>query len=426
MAQRQLFLNGTILDVVGGTSQVGNLVVEGGLITEVTTADIAFDEDDTVYDCTGQTLSPGLIDCHVHLHYKDVMDVFTIELSRSIEEATIDAVYHAGKLLDYGFTTIREVGTRMAITPRVRDAVNAGMIRGPRIFSCGQIITVRGGLADHNPDHLFRDHPYLHAMSMIVTGPWEARNAVRIQAKNGVDYVKCDVSGTGFSPYAPTDRTTMSPEELEAIVTEARAKEMAIAVHAESAKSICMAARAGVTSVEHGVRMDEEGRDLMLENGVTLVPTLSFFMETMERGAEIGLAPTMVEAHTRDHELHRKSVQMAYDAGIPIVSGGDAGLRHFPQGSCVKEPVRYLEVTSMTPMDALRTITINGAVLTGLDGITGSLDVGKSADLVVYATSPLEDMGVLGDSERRLAVFKQGVHEAGTGLVAHARVPSAA
>ena len=117
---------------------------------------------------------------------------------------------------------------------------------------------------------------------------------------------------------------------------------------------------------------------------------------------------------------------MAYDAGIPIVSGGDAGLRHFPQGSCVKEPVRYLEVTSMTPMDALRTITINGAVLTGLDGITGSLDVGKSADLVVYATSPLEDMGVLGDSARRLAVFKEGVHEAGTGLVAHARVPSAA
>ena len=147
----QIFLNGTILDVVGGSSEVGNLVVEGGLITQVTTADIAVSEDDTVYDCTGQTLSPGLIDCHVHLHYKDVVDVFTIELSRSIEEATIDAVYHAGKLLDYGFTTIREVGTRMAITPRVRDAVNAGMIRGPRIFSCGQIITVRGGLADHNP-----------------------------------------------------------------------------------------------------------------------------------------------------------------------------------------------------------------------------------------------------------------------------------
>jgi imidazolonepropionase-like amidohydrolase len=414
---RQIFRNGTVIDVLDGTAAVGTVVVEDGLISEVSSSEVAAGADDQVFDCTGQTLSPGLIDCHAHLHYKDVTDTWSIELSKPIEAATIDCVHDAAVLLETGFTTIREVGTRGAITPNVRDGINAGLIRGPRIFSSGRIIGVRAGLTDWHPDHLFNRRQYDHSMGMWITGPWEARLAVREQVKDRVDFIKAEASGTGFNPYAPTDLETISEEELGAIVSEAAAKNMGVAVHAESTRSIQMAARLGVASIEHGVRMDKEACELMLENGVTLSPTLSFFMETMERGGELGLAPEMVEQHARDHERHVASFRMAYEAGIPIVAGGDAGLAHFPQGSCVKEPVRYLEVSDMTPMEALQTITINGAKLMGFEEITGSLTAGKSADMVIYADNPLDDMKVLGDASKRLAVYKEGRFEAGKGLV---------
>jgi imidazolonepropionase-like amidohydrolase len=415
---RTIFQNAEIIDVVRGDVVTGSLVVDGNRIVEVATDAVVVSPDDVVFDCSGQTICPGLIDSHAHLHYKDVKDPYTIDLSKSLEEATIDCVSNACELLGLGFTTIRDVGTRVNCSSRVRDAVNAGLIPGPRIFSSGKIISTFGGLGDFHPTHLFAGGPYEDGMIAFVTGPWEARNAVRKQVKDGVDFIKAEASGTSFNPYSPADRETISREELEAIVLEARAKNKDVAVHAESALSIRKAAKAGVTSIEHGVSMDREGCELMLENSVTLSPTLSIFMSKIERGEEFGIAHSIVEQHRREHEQHVASIQMAYDAGIRIVAGGDAGLIHLPQGSCLKEVRRYCETTTMSAMDALRTITINGASLVGLEHVTGSLDAGKSADFVIYAKNPLEDLSILEDDRCRVTVYKEGRLAAGQPRVA--------
>jgi imidazolonepropionase-like amidohydrolase len=157
---------------------------------------------DTV-DCTDKTIVPGLVDAHAHLIYENVRDPYSIELAKPLEEAAIDAALNAAKLLRMGFTSIRDVGTRGNIAVIVRDAVEPGRLPGPRIKASKQIISVWGGLGDLHPTHIFRREQYAAALTEIVTGPWEARNAVRQQVKDGVDWIKVEASGTGFSPLCP-------------------------------------------------------------------------------------------------------------------------------------------------------------------------------------------------------------------------------
>src|SRR5262249_50959950 len=155
------------------------------------------------------TVIPGLCDAHAHLVYEGVADNWTIELSKSLEEAAIDAALNAAKLLRMGFTSVRDVGTRGNIAVVVRDAVDAGPPPAPRIKASKQIISVWGGLGDLHPTHIFRREQYGAALTEIVTGPWEARDAVRQHVKDGADWIKCEASGTGFNPLCPAERDTM-------------------------------------------------------------------------------------------------------------------------------------------------------------------------------------------------------------------------
>ena len=134
-----------------------------------------------------------------------------------------------------------------------------GRLPGPRIKASKQIISVWGGLGDFHPTHIFRREQYAAALTEIVTGPWEARNAVRQQVKDGVDWVKVEASGTGFNPLCPAERDTMSFEELPAVVEEATDKGKPVACHAESRNAIIKAAQAGVRTVEHAIYLDDEG-----------------------------------------------------------------------------------------------------------------------------------------------------------------------
>ena len=208
----------------------------------------------------GKTILPGLIDAHAHLVYgcraRPVLDRAGEAAGgrpRSTRRST------PRKLLRMGFTAIRDVGTRGNIAVVVRDAVAAGRLPGPRIKASKQIISVWGGLGDFHPTHIFRREQYAAALTEIVTGPWEARNAVRQQVKDGVDWVKVEASGTGFNPLCPAERDTISFEELRAVVEEAEDKGRPVACHAES------------RNVDHqggqGGRADDRARDLPRRRG---------------------------------------------------------------------------------------------------------------------------------------------------------------
>ncbi len=405
---RSVLTNATFYVGEDLTPQVGSLVVEDGSISEIG-ASVTRRPDDVVVDLLGGYVIPGMMDAHCHLIYRNVADPYDIELRKSIPEATVDAVVNAGVLLKAGFTTVRDVGSRGNIGVEIRNAVSRGDVRGPNIHPAGQILSGPGGLADFHPSHVFENRPYRHGLGVQVIGPDEARATIRRQLKDGVEWIKVGVSGTGFNPLCPAERNGLSEPEFAAVMSEAKYQGVPVAAHAESAGSVRAAAFHGAQTIEHGIYIDDESLEMMVRNNVTLSPTLSMYRAFATRGASMGIPAVTVDQHKRTHERHAQSVRMAFEAGIPIVAGGDAGLTHFPQGHCAEEVASYIDVIGMTPRQALSTITVNIARLLGVIAEVGTLDVGKRADLLALRDDPLMSPTALLDPERKILVMQNGV-----------------
>ena len=365
-----------------------------------------------VVDCRGKTIIPGLVDAHAHLVYDGVTDPYTIELSRPLERAAIDAALNAERLLSLGFTSVRDVGTRGNIAVTIRDAVAAGKLLGPRIKASKQIISVWGGLGDLHPTHIFRREQYAAALTEIASGPWGVRDVVRQQVKDGVDWVKCEASGTGFNPLCPADRDTMSLEELKALCDEAGAKGRPVACHAESRDSIINAAKAGARTVEHAIFLDDDGIQALLDHDVAVCPTLGLYTAFAEKGLDFGIPREIVESHRRTHELHAAAIARAHDAGITIIAGSDSGLANFPQGGGLEEICTYVERVGMSPAKALLCATRHAARVIGHEEV-GTLEAGKLADLLVLERNPLKDVRTITDPAALTAVMQGGRVAAG-------------
>jgi imidazolonepropionase-like amidohydrolase len=404
---RLALTNGTFLAGTGFRPVAGAMIVRDGSITEMGEHVRPQPGDETI-DLKGAFVIPGMIDAHCHLVYREVADPYDIELRKSLAEATIDAVANAGEVLRCGFTTVRDVGSRGNIGVEIRKAIADGRIRGPRVLPAGQIISAPGGLGDFHPTHIFEDRGYPYSLAVQVIGPHQARAVVRRQIKDGVSWIKVGLSGTGFNPLCPAERDGLSDDEFDAVISEARKQSIPVAAHAESAASVLTAARQGANTIEHGIYIDGEALELMVRNGVTLSPTLSMYRAFAVRGAEMGIPRAIVEEHKRTHERHVTSVRKAYEAGVPIVAGGDAGLTHFPQGSCAEEAQSYVELIGMKPVEALRTLTVNTARLLGLEREVGTIDLGMTADLLVLDANPLTDVTVLSEAGHRRLVIQSG------------------
>jgi imidazolonepropionase-like amidohydrolase len=400
--------NGTVIPGTGEEPiEDGTVVVDGDRIAWVGPSSQAPDQGAEPVDCSGKTIMPGLCDAHAHLIYDDVQDAYTIELSKPVEQAAVDAALHAGKLLRLGFTSIRDVGTRGNIAVVIRDEVERGRLVGPRIKASKQIISVWGGLGDFHPTHIFRREQYASALTEIVTGPWEARNAVRQQVKDGVDWVKVEASGTGFNPLCPAERDTISFEELSAVVEEATDKGRPVACHAESRNAILKAARAGVRTIEHAVYLDDEGLEAVLEHDVAICPTLGLYTAYANKGLEFGIPIEVVTNHRRTHEHHVEAIRKAHESGVTIIAGSDSGLTNFPQGGGLEEICAYVEVIGMSEHEALLTATRNANRVIGFEDL-GTLEPGELADLLVLRENPLERIRAITEPGTVEAVVKGG------------------
>lgn len=405
--QRTVLVNGTFLVGDDLTPVTGALAASEGLV-EACGPDVAARPGDVVVDLDGGFAMPGLMDAHCHLIYRDVADPYDIELRKSVPQATVDAIHNAAVLLRKGFTTIRDVGSRANIGVEVRNAIRRGDVPGPRVLAAGRIVSAPGGLGDFQPPHLFEDQPYRHGLAVQVVGPYEAAAVVRTQLKDGVDWIKVGVSGTGFNPLCPAERSGLTDVEFDALVDEAVRQGVPVVAHAESAGSVRTAARAGVASIEHAIFLEDDALESVVEHGVTISPTLSMYRAFAEQGLSMGIPQVIVDEHRRTHEHHVASIRKAVAAGVPIVAGGDAGLTHFAQGSCAIEPATYVELVGMAPRAALQSITVNVARLLGIDEQVGTLAPGKAADLLVLRRNPLDDVAVLSDDDARAMVVKGG------------------
>lgn len=351
-------------------------------------------------DLGGLTVMPGLIDCHAHLVYSGFRSLEEVDRS-SIEVATLNAALNARKVIDAGYTTIRDVGTIGNVAVAIRDAVAQKRIRGPRIVASGQILCATAGLGDTLPPHWSKTH----GLGCIVDGPHEIRKAVRQQIRNGVDNIKLAASGAEVGPYAYTWMTTFSAEEIAVATEEAHRWGRSVAVHAQSTDSVKYALRAGVDTVEHGTRLDAESIAMLKASTTVYVPTLCTLFSVLELGEKLNLLPKHREEMKVNEPLWLNSVRLAHEAGIAMAAGGDLGNR-YPHGTNARE-LEFLVRAGLAPLEALRAASSIAARAIKRPDV-GMLESGRHADVLIFDGDPIEDIASLQDHGRIVAVLQGG------------------
>jgi imidazolonepropionase-like amidohydrolase len=354
-----------------------------------------------VVEAPGHTLMPGLIDCHAHLVFHQFPTLQRIDQD-PIELAALRAARNVGILVDHGYTTVRDVASRGAVSISVGRAVHEGRLRGPRVLACGPMITTTAGTADSYPPWI-RNSAGLGA---VVDGTREIQAEVRRQAKLGATHVKLGLSGSEPSVYCFTWMTTMSQEEVSAAVAEAHRLRLRVACHSEAEASSLYAARAGADTIEHGTRLTEETADLMRRRGIHLVPTLCTLYSVLELGESLGLGPKQRDEMDVNRGPWLASLKLAREMGVRIAAGGDVGNR-YRHGENARE-ILLLAENGFTPMEALQAATSVAAEAVGLGHRVGRLAPGYAADLVLVAGDPLADLRVLLDPGRMARVMVAG------------------
>jgi imidazolonepropionase-like amidohydrolase len=350
-------------------------------------------------DLTGRTVIPGLIDVHCH---------FTSDLDRSPgfgprphrhgeaprpkELGYFVMAASARAIIRSGFTTIRDVGNYDDEALVTGEAIDLGIIPGPRVFSCGRIIsaTAPGGAI-------------FGTMYREADGPWDMRKAVREQIRRGASYVKFMATGARSVVDEDPEPAQMTQEEMEAIVDEAHRMGKRVAAHAEGLHGTRWAVEAGADTIEHGLSLHRapDLLELMASKGVVLVPTLSTFHDLAERFVT-DFAESLVEQAKRQLDEAYRTVEAARQAGVTMALGYDSG----PPGASAQEMMR-LSDAGMNPVEAISAATGGGAAALGREDL-GTLTPGAIADLIVVRGNPDENLRLLADPESIDLVIKDG------------------
>ncbi len=385
----------------GKLDSPGVVVVRGSQIVGVGTS-AQVPADARVIDLGDATLVPGYIDAHTHLtsdHVDDWAKGFYEGMLRLPVENSFHAARNAKVTLDAGVTTVRDVGSSDFMDIALRNAIAQGLVQGPRIIAAGHAIGSTGGHCDSSP---FPPGSVKAAgiQEGVCNGPEECRHAVREQMKFGADVIKICASGGVLSESDPVDVPQLTPAELAAIMSEAHAWGRKVAAHSHGDLAARQAVEAGVDSIEHGSFLTETTLQLMKQKGSYLVPTRTALLWVVEKAASY---PQKIGDKARAAGTgHEKAMRAAIRIGVPIAMGTDAGV--FPHGLNAREFGDMVDI-GMTPAQALMTSSIGSARLLGVDKETGTLEVGKFADVVAVPGDVLRDIRA---TERPSFVMKQG------------------
>jgi imidazolonepropionase-like amidohydrolase len=356
-----------------------------------------------VIDLGDATLMPGFIDAHTHLtmdYNPDYNGARLKDLQVTVAERSIRATVNARKTLMAGFTTVRDVGSGEFVDVGLRNAINAGVVPGPRMLVAVHALGSTGGHCDDQDS--FRYSVFGHESGIedgVIDSPDDARRAVRFNIKYGADVIKTCASGGVLSPTDDVDVPQLSQAELNALVEEAHTLRRKTAAHAHGAEAAKRAIRAGIDSVEHGTFMDDEALRMMHDRGTFLVPTLT---------TRVGLAqskfPPLVQAKADAAVKQQDSmVKRAVAMGVKIALGTDAAV--FPHGENALE-FAFMAADGMGNAQALMAGTSSGAELLGLAGKVGALKPGMLADVVGVPGDPLDNIKV---TQQVIFVMKEGV-----------------
>ena len=395
---RTLLAGGQVFDGTGADPAAADIAIEDGRIADIGSG---LDGDEQV-DVKGKTLLPGLFDCHTHVLFSH------IDMMRAIQTPFSYRFYEAEKNLEatlrIGITSVRDAG---GADLGIKTAVEDGLISGPRMQISIGMISQTGGHGDEwmpcgavVPTFGI---PHPGSPNTIVDGPDEMRKKVRELIRDGADVIKVATSGGVLSPRDDPRHAHFTPEELEILVSEAARSGRWVMAHAQGTPGIKNAIRAGIRSIDHGVYLDDEAIQLMIDHGTYLVPTLvapTGVLDAAERGAQIPEASLQKAREVID--IHRESIGKAISAGVKVAMGTDSGVT--PHGENLKE-LPIMEELGMTPARVLAATTSVAAELMGLQNELGTLAAGKRADVVVVDGDPF-DLKTL--PERIEAVYKDG------------------
>jgi imidazolonepropionase-like amidohydrolase len=387
---------GMLLDRPGrAPRRNASIIVRGNRIESVRDGFVAVPEGGRLIDLRDRFVLPGLIDSHVHL----TSDRAGVEgqlagMTESVPLRGYEAAWNAQKTLQAGFTTVRNLGSEGGITLALRDAIARGWATGPRIVDAGSGISATTGHMDPTLGMREEFHEALRSGMTTCDGADDCRRAVRRQIARGVDLIKIATTGGVNSRIGLGLGAQMFEDEVRALVETAHLYGRKVAVHAHGADGINMALRAGADSIEHGTLMDDESLRLFRSSRAYYVPTLSTVNGYRER---LRTNPNAYTGEVREKIEWRigitgQALRRAVPAGVRIAFGTDAGVSL--HGHNADEFLLMVE-HGMTPMQALVAATVNAADLLGLAAEIGTIEPGKSADIVAVEGDPLADVGVL-------------------------------
>jgi len=336
------------------------------------------------------TCLPGLIDSHTHLTGETSPTGYTDQFRWNVADYAIRSTVYAKRTLDAGFTTVRNLGDNDGESIALRNAINTGVVPGPRIFTAGLAIGSTGGHAD-GTDGYRKDLAGDPGPNVgIINGVDDAWKAVRHHYKDGADLIKIMPSGGVLDESSSVDNAQMTLDEVEAIVAAAHDYGFTVAAHAHGAEAIRRAVIGGVDSIEHGTFMDDADIKLMKEHGTWYVPTIIAGKYVAEKAGVPGYYPAQIAAKALQvGPLIQQTAGKAYKAGVKIAFGTDASV--YPHGQNAKE-FQYMVEAGMPQMFVLQAATTHAAELLKKSKDLGSIEAGKFADVIAVDGNPLDDI----------------------------------
>ena len=357
-------------------------------------SDFAASEVEQAVDYSAYTILPGLIDCHVHLFLEGISDE-TVREQRWKEPREITllrARENLNRTLNKGVTTIRDLGGPYNISSILRQAVNKKMFAGPRILTCNQAISITGG-------------HFHYAGGREADGPSEVIKAVREQIKAHADCIKVMLTGMVNFQTEKSGAVEFSVEETQAAVTEARRFNRQVSVHANGIQGVRQALAAGVHTIEHGALLDEATTDLLSHSQTYWSPTLTPFLQMLNYSKEHVSRTLPQSGLERVYIQHCQAVKRGIAAGARIIVGTDAGALGVQHGDLWQELALFVDL-GMPPLEAIAAATSLAAKVLDISDHTGTIAVGKAADMIVIQGNPLKNMQYL---QNIIQVYKAGV-----------------
>jgi len=401
-AQTTLIQADGYIDVAAGELVTpATIVVEDGVITAINPGSMPADAE--VIDLSGSILLPGFMDMHAHLTI-DFDGNFNYIVRESASKGAIRGTKNATKTLMAGFTTVRDIGqgplTKELVNVALAEAVEEGWVDGPRIIAAGHMVSITGGHGDFTLTLGFPEgFKELTPEYGIVNSPDEAVAAVRYQIKHGARVIKMHATAGVMSPEKSVGAQQLSDAEMRAIIEEASRHEIPVAAHAHGTEGMKAAIRAGVSSIEHGSILDEEVIQMMIDEGVYLVPTTG----TMDLVDLEALPPQNREKAKYVYPIAKEGLANAIKAGVKIALGTDTPI--LPHGRNAYEMIAMVN-RGMTPAQSLRSATMFPAELIRMQDELGQIKVGMLADIVAVNDNPLETIETV---EEVTFVMKEGV-----------------